>query len=243
MGFIKTGVSALGKLVVVGILAAAFLSGVVGVVYLSLRGEEVKVPEIVGKNWSDSEREIADLGLKIKRRATRYSEEKPNTILEQLPRPGETVKTGQTILVVISEANPEGSEAPATVKKESVNTEVDESTDITPDKTVKTNKNSNVKKPSQTTRDVITNKSNKNTNTNSVADGQNNNNSKSNSNDTNKSAGNKNTVTNPANKTTTPANNNKSEPPKPNKTPAAERTPTNGDTRTRKVPSATPKQP
>lgn len=231
MGFLKTGASALGKLVIIGVLAAAFFAGLFGVIYLSLRGEEVKVPEIVGKDWFQSEKEIADLGLKIKKRATRYSQEKPNTILEQLPRPGETVKTGQTILVVLSEANPEGSEAPATVNKETVNSETDEGTDITPEKP-KANKNSNVKK-AQTTRDVISNKSNTNSNLNINAANSN----STNSNAATNSAGNKNSSTTPANKTATPTNSNKTEPPKPNTNkPAPAKSPAGIDTRTRKVP-------
>jgi hypothetical protein len=231
VSFLKTGASALGKLVIIGALAAAFLAGLVGVVYLSLRGEEVKVPEIVGKDWFQSEKEIADLGLKIKKRASRYSQEKPNTILEQLPRPGETVKTGQTILVVLSEANPEGSEAPATVNKETANTETDEGTDITPEKP-KSNKNSNVKK-AQTTRDVISNKSNTNSNSNTNAANSNGTNSTGATN----SAGNKNSSTNPANKTIAPSNSNKTEPAKPSANkPAAAKTPAAVDTRNRKVP-------
>jgi beta-lactam-binding protein with PASTA domain len=235
VGFIKTGISAIGKLVLVAVLAGTFLSGLIGVVFLSLRGEEVKVPEVVGKDFSESEKEIAGLGLKIKRRATRYSQEKPNTVLEQLPKPGETVKTGQTILVVLSEANPEGSEAPATLKKENAADE-EESTDVTPDKTVKTNKNSNVKKPSQTTRDVVSNKSNKNANA-ADSDSANANSSKSNSGDANKNAGNKNSSPNQVNKPAAPAAN-KPDAAKPNvtKPPTAAKTPTSGDTRTRKIP-------
>jgi beta-lactam-binding protein with PASTA domain len=208
----------------------------VGVVYLSLRGEEVTVPEIVGKDYYESEKEIEDLGLKIKRRATRYSEEKPNTVLEQLPRPGDTVKTGQTILVVLSEANPEGDEAPATIKKTTnANEPESEGTDIAPevvpDKSAKVNKNANTKKPAQSTRDVISNKSNKNSNTSNSNSG--NSNSKSNSSEINKSGDNKNSSTTPVNKPT-PSNTPKPEPSKP---PAAAKTPTNsGDTRTRKVP-------
>jgi beta-lactam-binding protein with PASTA domain len=235
VGFIKTGISAIGKLVLVAVLAGTFLAGMIGVVFLSLRGEEVKVPEVVGKDFSESEKEIAGLGLKIKRRATRYSQEKPNTVLEQLPKPGETVKTGQTILVVLSEANPEGSEAPATLKKENAADE-EESTDVTPDKTVKTNKNSNVKKPSQTTRDVVSNKSNKNANA-ADSDSANANSSKSNSGDANKNAGNKNSSPNQVNKPAAPAAN-KPDAAKPNvtKPPTAAKTPTSGDTRTRKIP-------
>jgi beta-lactam-binding protein with PASTA domain len=86
MSFIKKGTSALGKLLVVIVLAATFAVGLVSVVYMSLQGDEIKVPEIVGKDLAASEKELADLGLKIKRRADRYSNEKPNTILEQLPK-------------------------------------------------------------------------------------------------------------------------------------------------------------
>lgn len=232
MNFIKTSIRAIGKLLTIMALAAAFLAGMVGVVYLSLRGDEVKVPEVVGKDYYESEKEMESLGLRLKRRATRYSEEKPNTVLEQLPKPGETVKTGQTILVVLSEANPEGNEAPATIKKEDPVDDTEESTDITPEKP-KMNKNSNVKKPSQTTRDVIGNKSNKNSNSNSS--GGNPGDSKSSSNDTNK--GNKNDSPTPTSKPTpankpTPSSPAKTEPAKP----AAAKTPGSGETRTRKIP-------
>jgi hypothetical protein len=232
VSFIKAGISALGKLAVVALLAGAFLFGMVSVVYLSLRGEEVKVPEIVGKNLYESEKELEALGLKIKKVAGRFSEEKPGTILEQRPRAGETAKTGLMISVIVSEPNPEKNEAPATIKKETADTAEEEGTDIEPDKPVKTNKNANVKKPAQTTRDVLSNKNkNANTNlTNSVSDNSN----ATKSGDTNKGAGNKNSSTSPGNK---PAPSEKPEPAKPNvtKTPAA-KPPTSGDTRNRRVP-------
>jgi len=234
---IKTGVSAFGKLLVVAVLAITFLVGLVGVVYLSLRGQEVKVPEIVGRDFYESEKELAQLGLKLKKRATRYSQEKPNTVLEQLPRSGETVKTDQTILVVLSQVDPEGQEAPATIKKqEALEAEEAAGTDIAPDKPKKTNKNANTnKKTVSTTRDVISNKSNKNSNANSVSNTSNSNgnsNSKTNSND-NSSAGNKNGVTAPANKTTSPpTNTNKSNPVKTNNN----KTAPPGEDRTRQNP-------
>ena len=229
MGIIKKSFAAIGKLLILVALAGAFLVGAVSAVYLSLRGEEVKVPEVVGKDFYASEGEIAALGLKLKKRATRYSQEKPNTVLEQLPKPGETVKTGQTILVVISEVNPEGSEAPATIDKTTADDATEDSTDVAPDKPVKTNKNSNTKKPTQKTRDVISNKTAANTASNTSSGGATSNKS---------DAGNKNgSTTTPSNKTTTPANSNKSETgkpavpkPSPAKTPA-----TSGETRTRKV--------
>ena len=75
MGIIQTGISAIGKLAVVGGLLLAFLGGMAGVVYMSLSGKEITVPEITGKDFVDSEKELASLGLKIKRRADRASTE------------------------------------------------------------------------------------------------------------------------------------------------------------------------
>jgi hypothetical protein len=200
MSFIKKGASAFGKLFIVIALAGAFTVGAVGVVYMSLQGEELKVPEIVGKDLVESEKELASLGLRIKKRADRYSTEKPNTILEQLPKAGDTVKTGQMILVVTSKTNPEGEETPVTIKKNT--NEADDSEKIEelisdkPKKSNKTNTNTN-KKKSETTRDVIGNSSNANSNSS---------NGNSNSNKSNSNSGtNKNTATN-SNKSNSNAN-------------------------------------
>ena len=198
MSLIKKGASAFGKLFIVIALAGTFVVGAVGVVYMSLQGEELKVPEIVGKDLVESEKELAALGLRIKKRADRYSNEKPNTILEQLPKAGDTVKTGQMILVVTSKTNPEGEETPATIKK-SLTEEEDDSEKIEelisdkPKKSNKSNTNTN-KKKSETTRDVLSN----NSNSNSKSDSSNSNNSnagdksnKNSSTDSNKSNSNK----------------------------------------------------
>lgn len=206
MSLIRKGASAFGKLFIVIALAAAFLVGAVGVVYLSLQGEELKVPEIVGKDLVESERELASLGLRIKKRADRYSAEKPNTVLEQLPKAGDTVKTGQMILVVTSKTNPEGEETPVTIKKnlseENDSEKIEELISDKPKKTNKSNANANSnKKKSSTTRDVIGGNSNDNSNSSN----SNNSNAK-NSNAGDKS--NKNAATN-SNKSNT--NQNKSD--------------------------------
>ena len=107
---IRSGFSAIGKLAALALLLGAFLFGMAGVVFMSLKGEEVLVPEITGKEFSNSERELASLGLIIHRKAARFSPEAPNTIIEQLPKPGETVKTGQRIMVVVSNGPGEGEE-------------------------------------------------------------------------------------------------------------------------------------
>ena len=170
MSFIGKLGSALGKLLIVASLAVAFLFGMTYVVYRSLQGSEITVPEIVGKNMSESEKELEALGLRIKKRAERYSEEAPNTVLEQLPKPGDTVKSGQMILVVTSIPNPEGNEKPTTLKKGNQSIDEDDTEKIEelisdkPKKKSNSNANTNKKKAS-TSRDVI--KDNSNTDTSS----------------------------------------------------------------------------
>ena len=161
MGFISTGFSAITKLAAVAVLLGAFGVGLAGVVYMSLSGDEIKVPEIVGKDFVESEKELASLGLKIKRRADRASTEKINTVLEQLPKPGETVKTGQMILVVVSKAGVTADEAPKSLIKDldqDDSQKIEEMISDKPKKVKNSNSNSNAaKKKADTTRDTIGN--------------------------------------------------------------------------------------
>lgn len=166
MGFIRTGISAIGKLAAIGLLLGAFLAAMAGVVYMSLSGEEIIVPEITGKDFVESERELADLGLKIKQRATRPSTERMNTVLEQLPKAGETVKTGQLIFVVVSKAGVEGEETPKSLIKDLETDDSEKIQEMISDKPkkAKSNSNTNSKKKAETTRDVNSNESNSNSN-------------------------------------------------------------------------------
>ncbi len=105
--------SAFGKLAVVGLVAIAFAFGLLLTVYLSLRSPDIKVPEVVNKNYLDGETELAKAGLDIRERAKRYKPEvPPGVILDQSPRPGEVIKAGQTVAVVVSRAPREGERPP-----------------------------------------------------------------------------------------------------------------------------------
>jgi len=96
-------------------IAVVFLFGVATTVYLSLRSPEVKVPDVIGKDRFEAEKILADADLKFRVRATRPSNQaKPDTVLFQLPRGGEVVKTGQTVAMDISRAAKEG-ETPESV--------------------------------------------------------------------------------------------------------------------------------
>lgn len=176
VSLLKSGISAIVKLGVVIVLLASFLGAMAGVVYMSLSGEEITVPEITGKDFFESEKELAALGLKIKRRADRPSTEKMNTVLEQLPKPGETVKTGQLIFVVVSKAGVEGEEPQKSYIKD---LETDDSEKIEEmisekPKKPKANSNSNAKKKAETTRDVESNDSTANTDSGVKTDGKDN---------------------------------------------------------------------
>ena len=154
MSFISSGVSAIGRLAALAVLAIAFLFGLSGVVYMSLQGTEVKVPEITGKNLSDGEKELALLGLKVKKRADRPSQEAPGTVIEQLPKPGETVKTGQLILVVTSKGPGEGDERPASLKNATDEDDTEKIEEMITDKPKKKSNSNSAKKKPDTARDV-----------------------------------------------------------------------------------------
>jgi beta-lactam-binding protein with PASTA domain len=97
-------------------IGVVFLFGVATTVYLSLRSPEVTVPDVVGKNRFDAEKILAEADLKFRVRAHRPSNQsKSDTVLFQLPRPGEVVKAGQTVAMDISRPAKEG-ETPETVK-------------------------------------------------------------------------------------------------------------------------------
>lgn len=150
----KNSLSAIGRLITVIALAGTFMVGLFGVVYLQLRGEEIKIPKVVGKNFNDGKDELVSNGLRIKKIASRYSNEPPNTILEQRPKAGTVAKTGLMISVVVSEKNPDGSEVPVDVKDDE---EAIEEIEALPElKTDKTKKKASTKpKPDTKSRDVI----------------------------------------------------------------------------------------
>jgi hypothetical protein len=91
------------KLVTVVILAVAFFLSAAAVIYLSLRGKEANVPNLLGKSEGEAEQLLAAEGLRLKVR-TRTTDEKiqANLISEQLPNAGAAVKAGQVVHVTVS---------------------------------------------------------------------------------------------------------------------------------------------
>ncbi|HEY0006027.1 MAG TPA: PASTA domain-containing protein [Pyrinomonadaceae bacterium] len=112
MALATRALSAFGKIGIIIAIAVAFVFGLAGTVYLSLRSPEVKVPDVLGQNRLAAEEAIHNAGLNIRVRATRaVADAKPDVIILQTPRAGEMVKAGQTISVDVSRTAKEGESA------------------------------------------------------------------------------------------------------------------------------------
>ena len=110
---LRSILSAFGKLGVVALLAVAFAFGLLTTIYLSLRSPNIQVPEVVNQSYFDGEKTLSKAGLDIRERAKRYKAGvEPGQILDQSPRPGDVVKAGQTVAVVVSRAPKEGEKPP-----------------------------------------------------------------------------------------------------------------------------------
>jgi beta-lactam-binding protein with PASTA domain len=132
-------------------IAVVFLFGVATTVYLSLRSPEVTVPDVVGKDRFEAEKILAEADLKFRVRAYRPSNQsQPDTVVFQLPRPGEVVKTGQTVAMDLSRLAKAG-ESPENVipdepsEKRNTNTNSNENKPKRP-KPKNTNDNANANK-------------------------------------------------------------------------------------------------
>ena len=124
-------------------IAVVFLFGVATTVYLSLRSPETKVPDVVGKNRFEAEKILEEADLNARVRAYRPTNQaQPDTVLFQLPRAGEVVKSGQTVAMDVSRPAKEG-ESPETVKPE----EPSENRNTNSSANTNTNTNANENKP------------------------------------------------------------------------------------------------
>ena len=185
-------------------IALVFLFGVATTVYLSLRSPEVQVPNVVGKNRFEAEKILADADLKFRVRATRPSTEaQPDTVMFQLPRAGEVVKTGQTVAMDISRAAKAG----------------ESSEKVTPDEPAE---NRNTNSSANTNENKPKRPRPKNTNENANANGNTNGNTNKSINANRANANRTNTNTGAVNSNTTPRPNvNRINPANANTRPAA----------------------
>lgn len=184
---VKRALSALSKIGIIIAIAVAFIFGLGGTIYLSLRSPEVKVPDVKGKDRTTAETALDDAGLHMRVRATRFSPDaRPDTIIDQSPQKDQIIKVGQTVAVVLARGAKEGESAtPATSdNKNNNNTEKKPETDnATPNQNTRdvwetSSQNENQNKP----------KANKNANNRNA----NNSNNANNANNNNRNANNRN---------------------------------------------------
>lgn len=161
----------LGRLSILIIVGAAFIVGLLGALYLNFRSPEVTVPEIIGKDQSAGRIMVEDVGLNLRVRASRLvTDANPNTILDQSPKPGDVIKVGQTIAVVIarSEAR-EGEAASRTEPTPNTDEEEENKEGSTADKSDEANTNRNDRSNRNSNRAPSRNRNannNRNTNAN-----------------------------------------------------------------------------
>jgi hypothetical protein len=172
---------ALGKVGVVLAVLVAFLFGMLGTVYLSLRTAEVSVPDLLGKDRFAAEKTLEDAGLKMRVRGTRPSiDKKPDTVLSQLPESGLTVKTGIEVAVEVSRAPKEGERVSSSTDEPKQ--ETDKPADNANQSAPAANQNQNQNKPPKNKN------ANKNANNKNANNGNNSNNANRNANNRNANA-------------------------------------------------------
>ena len=217
MGLGRRALTALGKVGIVLAVLIAFLFGLLGTVYLSLRTSEVKVPDVLGKDRFTAESMLDDAGLKIRVRGARPSAGKPDTVLSQLPEAGQVVKVGIPVAVEVSRAPKEGEavrsstdEAPQEPEKPADNANANQSQTAT---NQNQNQNQNQNKPKNKNTNKNTNNANNSNNANRNPNANRNSNNRNANANRNTNNGNRNANTIPnANRTTNNSNANRRPP-------------------------------
>ncbi|MGB9770478.1 MAG: PASTA domain-containing protein [Candidatus Kapaibacteriota bacterium] len=70
--------------------------------------ETLKMPNLIGMKLTDAEKTITSLELKIARVSELYSEQyPPGTVINQSPRPGQTIKKGRDVFLTVSQGGEE----------------------------------------------------------------------------------------------------------------------------------------
>ncbi|HEX8891660.1 MAG TPA: PASTA domain-containing protein [Pyrinomonadaceae bacterium] len=219
MSFGRRTLSALGKIGIVIAVIVVFLFGLVGTVYLSLRTAEVKVPDVTGKNRLEAEKVLEDVGLKIRVRGMKPTADKPDTVLNQVPEPGMTVKEGIQVAVEVSRAPKEGETVAASLDDSQNQNANKPAENANENQNQAANENQNQSQNQNQNKSKNKNKNKNSNNTNKNANNSNNANSNRNANGNNMNANrggvnlNRNANTAPnTNRATTNTNANKRAP-------------------------------
>mgnify|MGYP000084191559 CR=1 FL=1 len=117
MGF-RLDSSLVRQLLRSALLVAVFLLSAIAVMYLTLRGRSVEVPDLTGKTEEAAMEVLDDAGLRMKVRGRAPSDKVENNLVsDQFPTPGTVIKTGQLVRVSISTGMPPPSPTPTPTPK------------------------------------------------------------------------------------------------------------------------------
>jgi eukaryotic-like serine/threonine-protein kinase len=95
------------QLLRVALLALIFLGSAFAVMYFTLRGRSVEVPDLIGKSERAAMETLDDAGLRMKIKGRAPSDKvDTNLVSDQSPAPGTIIKTGQLVRISISTGPP-----------------------------------------------------------------------------------------------------------------------------------------
>lgn len=95
------------RLLMAALLAGVFFLSAGTITYLAVRGRTVEVPNVVGKSEEAARAELDDAGLRMNVKSEAHNDRLPaNTVSDQSPSAGTTVKTGQIVRVSLSRGAP-----------------------------------------------------------------------------------------------------------------------------------------
>jgi len=93
----------LKRLLRIALMLVIFAFSATTVIYFTLKGRTVEVPNVKGKSESDAQAVLDDFGLRMAVRNYQQDKDFPiNSVIEQDPAPGTTVKSGQLVRVSIN---------------------------------------------------------------------------------------------------------------------------------------------
>jgi beta-lactam-binding protein with PASTA domain len=91
------------QLSLTAVLATVFVLSLALLLYARMHQSAVVVPRLIGKPMNQAGQLARTAGLTIKiKNQIRHDQYAPNTVVEQWPRPGMTIKRGQSVRVNVS---------------------------------------------------------------------------------------------------------------------------------------------
>lgn len=93
----------LRRLLRVVVLLVVFAFSALTVVFFTMRGHPVRVPDVVGKTETQAAAALGEAGLRMQVKSRAHNDTMPvDNVTDQSPAPGAIVKTGQFVRVSLS---------------------------------------------------------------------------------------------------------------------------------------------